>query len=98
MVLAQKQTHRSMEQNSEPRNEPTHLHGQLIYNKGAEIYHGENTGSLINSVEKTALLHAKESMWTTSSHLYTKINSEWIGDVNVRPESIKLPEGNKYAL
>ena len=25
MVLAQKQTHRSMEQNTEPRNKPTHL-------------------------------------------------------------------------
>ena len=33
MVLAQKQTHRSMGQNREPRNEP-HLYGQLIYNIG----------------------------------------------------------------
>ena len=31
MVLAQKQTHRSMEQNREPRNKPTHL--QSIYDK-----------------------------------------------------------------
>ena len=35
MVLAQKQTHRSMEQNREPRNKPT-LNGQLIYNKGGK--------------------------------------------------------------
>ena len=34
MVLAQKQTHRSMEQNREPRNKPTH--GKLIYDKGGK--------------------------------------------------------------
>ena len=32
MVLAQKQTHRSMEQNREPGNGPQ-LYGQLIFNK-----------------------------------------------------------------
>ena len=37
MVLAQKQTHRSMEQNRERRNKPT-PYGQLIYDKG-----GKNT-------------------------------------------------------
>ena len=35
MVLAQKQTHRSMEQDRKPRNKPTH-YGQLIYDKGSK--------------------------------------------------------------
>ena len=35
MVLAQKQTHRSKEQNRESRNEPTLIH-QLIYDKGSK--------------------------------------------------------------
>ena len=34
MVLAQKQTHRSMEQKRQPRNKPTY--GQLIYNRGGK--------------------------------------------------------------
>ena len=34
MVLAQKQTHRSMEQNGPKRN--PRLYGQLIYNKGSK--------------------------------------------------------------
>ena len=35
MVLAQTETHRSMEQNREPRNKPC-IHGQLSYDKGAK--------------------------------------------------------------
>ena len=35
MVLAQKQKHRSMEQDRKPRDKPTH-YGQLIYDKGGK--------------------------------------------------------------
>ena len=47
MVLAQKQKHRSMEQDRKPRDKPMHL-GQLIYDKGARISNGEKTVSSIS--------------------------------------------------
>ena len=45
MVLAQKQTHKSMEQNREPRiNSCTY--GQLIYDKGVKNIQWEKNGLL----------------------------------------------------
>ena len=52
MVQAQKQTHRSMGQNREPRNKHTLI--QLIYDKGGKkIQWGKNKTSFINGVGKT---------------------------------------------
>ena len=34
MVLAQKQKYKSVEQDREPRNKPTHIFSQLIFDKG----------------------------------------------------------------
>ena len=53
MVLAQKQTHRSMEEDREPRNKPIHL-SQLIYNNG------EKAVFPISGAGKTGQLHVKE--------------------------------------
>ena len=46
MVLAQNQTHRSMEQYTEPRNKPLSTYGQLIYNKGGKKIQPRKTESL----------------------------------------------------
>ena len=53
MVLTQKQTHRSMELDREPRIYP-HLDGQLIYKKEARICNGEQTTSSTNGENWTA--------------------------------------------
>ena len=57
MVLAQKQTHSSMEQNREPRNKPTYLWSMT---KEARIYNGEKTVSSISGAVKIGQLHVKE--------------------------------------
>ena len=58
MVLAQKQTHRSLELNKEPRNKPTHLWSINPLQKRQE-YTAEKTVSLIRSARKTRQLYMK---------------------------------------
>ena len=59
MVLEQKHTHRSMQQNREPRNKPTHL-WSINLTKETRLYIGEKTVSSISCAEKTGHLHVKE--------------------------------------
>ena len=64
-------------------------YGYLIFDK--EYTTGAKTASSINDAGKTGQLYKRMKL----EHFlppYTKINSKWIKDLNVRPETIKLLE------
>ena len=60
MVLAQKQTLSSMEQDTKLRNKPTHLCSINLQKKEARIYNEEKALSITSDTGKTGQLHVKE--------------------------------------
>ena len=94
VALAQKQKYRSMEQARESPEMNSHTCGQLICDKQGKNIRWRRGGLFSKWCWENWTAKCKIRKLEYSLILHTKINSKWIENLNVRPDTIRLLEEN----